>query len=179
MRCFLSADIQERLKNRIIEVQKELAGLDTKLVEKENLHFTLKFLGDIDEGKMKDVVNKIAGIKARPFSVMLKGVGFFPNKNFIRVAWIGAESQEFLNLHVAINEALAELFPKEKPVPHLTLARVRSQRYKRELQAFALRHENEEFGAFEVATIKLKKSTVTRQGPVYGDVMVWDLHDNG
>ncbi len=177
MRLFLAVDIPEELKANIMNVRNELTGYDTKLVEKENLHFTLKFLGEVSEGKMKEVVKAVETIKPGPFSVELKGVGFFPSKNFIRVAWMGAESQEFLDLHVAVNEALAGLFPKEKPVPHLTLARVRSQTYKKELTAFAARHENEEFGGFIADKIALKKSNVTRKGPVYEDVKIFDISD--
>lgn len=179
MRCFLAVDVPEEIKRNISRLQQELTGLDTKLVEKENLHFTLKFFGELDEEKMKAVVKRVETIATMRCTVSLKGIGFFPNRNFIRVVWIGAESQEFLNLHIAINEALADFFEKEKPVPHLTLARVRSQLYRTRLQEFGDRHQNEEFGIFEVTQIKLKRSTVTRMGPVYEDVKVWDLHDNG
>jgi RNA 2',3'-cyclic 3'-phosphodiesterase len=195
MRCFLAVDIPEDIKDGILLVQKELEGLDTKLVEKENMHFTLKFLGvlgrsetssrsqnalhfeDIDEEKMNAVMNRMNSIKAVPFQVMLKGIGFFPSNSFIRMVWIGSQSHEFLNLHISINEALIDLFPKENPVPHLTLARVRSQAYKKELMDFRQKYENTTFGSFEVNTIKLKNSVVTGKGPVYNDVKVWK-YDN-
>ncbi len=178
MRCFLAVDIPEELKKAIIATQQELFGLDAKLVEKENLHFTLKFLDDIDEGKMKDVMKRVEALKFAPFSVLLKGIGFFSSQSFIRVVWIGADSPDFLNLHIAVNDALAGLFEKEKPVPHLTLARVRSQSSKNELLEFQKRHENEEFGGFLVDKIILKKSSVTRKGPLYENVKTWDFHDN-
>jgi RNA 2',3'-cyclic 3'-phosphodiesterase len=174
MRCFIAVDIPEEIKEHILTVQKELAGLDTKLVEKENIHFTLKFLDELDEGKMKDIMNKLDEIHSDPIKVRLKGIGFFPSQSFIRVVWIGAESHEFLNLHIAVNEALAELIPKEKPVPHLTLARVRSQAFSQLLAEFQDKHK-EEFGSFEVKEMKLKSSVVSRNGPVYNDVKTWKL----
>jgi len=178
MRCFLAVDIPEELKKTIIAAQQELTGLDTKLVEKENLHFTLKFLDEVDEGKMKDVVKRIDTLKAAPFPVLLKGIGFFPSQSFIRVVWIGAESPEFLNLHVVVNDILSGLFEKEKPVPHLTLARVRSQSSKNELLEFQRRHENRAFGEVKISRISLKKSVMTQKGPLYENIKTWDFHDN-
>lgn len=178
MRCFLAVDVPEDIKEKLFALQQELKDLDTKLVERENLHFTLKFLGELDEEHVKQAVNKISALAAGfsgPFTVLLKGVGFFPSRNFIRVAWVGAQSQKFLDLHVAVNELLSDVVPAEKPVPHLTLARVRSQAHKKELHEFGTRHVDEEFGSFDVTEIKLKKSNVLRTGPVYEDVCVWKL----
>ncbi len=175
MRIFVAVDIPDNLKESILHIQKELAGHDTKLIEKENLHFTLKFIGEADEGKMNDVMNILGDIKTGPFTVNLKSTGFFPSSNFIRVVWIGAESREFAKLHEDVNEALASICKEEKPVPHLTLARVRSQKFKKELVEFNQRHENEEFGSFEVLEIKLKKSVLSIKGPAYSDVKAWKL----
>ena len=174
MRCFVAVDIPEEIKEKIATAQEELAGLDVKLVEKENLHFTLKFLGEVDEGKMKAAMKKLDEVHSDPFNVMLKGIGFFPSSSFIRVVWAGCQSQEFLNLHLEVNAVLSDMFPKEKPVPHLTLARVRSQGCRQKLLDFEKKH-NETMGSFEVSQIKIKSSIVTRQGPVYNDVKVWDL----
>lgn len=178
MRCFLAVDVPEDIKDRMSKLQQELAGLDTRLVDKESMHFTLKFLGEVDEGKMKAVAKAASGIKTPRFTVRIRGIGFFPAAGFIRVVWAGTESEQFLSLHIAVNEALSSVFPKEKPVPHLTLARVRTQKYREELLEFARRHENEDFGAFAPDKITLKKSTLTSKGPVYEDVEVFELHDN-
>jgi 2'-5' RNA ligase len=175
MRCFVAVDIPEEIKERILPVQKELKELDTKLVERENLHFTLKFLGKIDKGKMNAAMNMLGEIKMPAFTVNLKGIGFFPSSDFIRVAWIGSISKEFANLHNTVNDLLAGIVPKEKPVPHLTIARVRSQKFRKYLLDFQKRHEREEFGKFEVAQIKLKSSVVTGKGPIYKDIGAWNL----
>ncbi len=175
MRCFLAVDVPEDIKNRMSKLQQELTGLDAKPVEKENLHFTLKFLGELDEEKTKSVVKRVGNIKTGQFTVLLKSIGFFPSSSFIRVVWAGAESEQFLNLHIAVNELLADMLPKEKPVPHLTLARVRSQIYNKQLQAFAGRHHDEEFGSFLADKIRLKKSTLTKHGPLHEDLEVFDL----
>jgi len=177
MRCFLAVDVPEALKDQIVQAQAQIAGLDTKLVERENLHFTLKFLGETDSKILEKVVQKISRIKTGPINIRLKGIGYFPGPSFIRVVWLGAESQPFLDLHSTVNDVLEEEFQKEKPAPHLTLARVRSQKFADKIRAFGEAHKSRDFGSFACCKICLKKSTVTRKGPVYEDVKVFDLND--
>lgn len=184
MRCFVAVDLDLKLKRIVEALQQELASLDTKLVEPHNLHFTMKFLGEIGEGivnRVDDKLEAIASVHA-PFDIRIKGVGVFPNEKFIRVIWIGAEPSDvqgapfsLANLQLSINEALSDLFKKEKPSPHLTIARVRSQKYRKEIVEFLGRHKNSEIGTMTVREIKLKKSTVTSKGPIYGDVAVFGL----
>lgn len=184
MRCFVAVDLDQDLRDKVVDLQKELAGLDTKLVEPENLHFTLKFLGEVDEG----VVNKIKGLLMKlaageePFKIDVGGVGVFPSEKFIRVVWLGAP--ELTNLQVDVNESLFSLFKKETPkqndakrqsVVHLTLARVRSQKYEDEILEFTGRNKNIKIGRMQVKNIKLKKSNVTMNGPVYEDVEIFEM----
>ena len=63
MRCFISVDIDKKLVKKIVEMQKQLKGMDIdiKLVESENLHFTVKFLGDVNENEV-DWVKKSLGV---------------------------------------------------------------------------------------------------------------------
>lgn len=174
MRCFVAVDLDTRLTEKIVGLQKELVGLDTKLVEPHNLHFTLKFLGEIDgkvTGVVKAALAKVAAGR-EPFSITIEHVGCFPSEKFIRVVWVGAE--KLTELQEAVNESLA-LFKKEKPSPHLTIARVRSQKCREDLVNFIHRHKNEETGSMLVKEIKLKKSTVTSKGPVYEDIAVFEL----
>jgi 2'-5' RNA ligase len=179
MRCFIAVDLPEELKNSVCQIQKELNGRGTKLVEKENLHFTLKFLGEVSDEQQRLVEKNLQEIKLPPFPVTLKGVGFFPTPGFIRVVWIGADSDQFLELHNAVNKSLANFFPVEKPVPHLTLARVISQAYTSYLRDFETKYHNTSFGTFLVKELKLKKSILSGKGPVYEDVMTLKLvNDN-
>jgi RNA 2',3'-cyclic 3'-phosphodiesterase len=175
MRCFIAVDLPDFLKAGIVKTQTELSGFDSKLVEEENLHFTLKFLGDVSEDKIDVMKNRLATIHIPKFNVRLNGVGFFPNDKFIRVVWIGTESKEFSDLHNDVNNLLSDIVKKEKPMPHLTLARIKTQSFREELIEFSKRHEKEDFGSFEVSKILLKKSTVTRNGPVYEDIQRWAL----
>lgn len=176
MRCFLAVDIDGELREKVIGLQKGLSGFDAKLVEKENLHFTLKFLGEVNEKTLEEIKGRVKQLanSFEPFEIDINGMGAFPNMNYIRVVWISA--QQLFNLQKTVDDCLADLFGKEKDTtPHLTIARVRSARDKAELRDFIEKHRETKIGKMTVNEIKLKSSTLTRNGPVYEDVDVFRL----
>ncbi len=175
MRCFVAVDLDPSLMGKITELQSQLKGFDTKLVEPENMHFTLKFLGEVDmktAGEVNGLLEQVAA-KFDPFELAVENTGVFPSEKFLRVIWLGGES--LINLQLSIEEGLAPLFKAEKPVPHLTLARIRSQKYSRELLAFIRSHEKVKIGTMKVDAIRLKESVLSRNGPVYRDIRVFEL----
>lgn len=176
MRCFVAVDINDVLRQRVINLQKELMPLIVgKHVEPENLHFTLKFLGEINEKQIEDVKKALSDIanNFEKFNVDLIGVGAFPNRNYIRVIWIGAP--KLFNLQKTVCDAL-ESFGKESDVtPHLTIARVNNVKDKNGLNGFFSKHENTAVGALATSNIKLKKSILTGSVPVYEDIAVFGL----
>ncbi|MBI2075667.1 MAG: RNA 2',3'-cyclic phosphodiesterase [Candidatus Aenigmarchaeota archaeon] len=175
MRCFVAAEIDEELRKKIAILQKQLSGLDVKLVEPRNLHFTLKFLGDAEESVISEVSAKLKETAAnfKPFDAVIKTVGVFPGLNYMRVIWLGCE--EIFGLQQSVEDALSSISKKEKPSPHLTIARVRSPKDKDKLIAFVEKNKAIEIGSFVVDKIKLKKSTLTPKGPVYEDIEVFEL----
>ncbi len=177
MRCFVAVDLDDRLKLKVVEIQKRLERIgDIKLVESENLHFTLKFLGEVTEQQLdeaKYILEKIAD-SFQPFEINIKNLGAFPSLNYMRVIWLGAP--ELYSLQKAVDDSFYPKFPKEKEViPHMTLARVRSPKGKDLLAEFIKNSEDIEIGGMKVGMIKLKKSALTPRGPVYDDVAVLEL----
>jgi 2'-5' RNA ligase len=173
MRCFIAIDIPEEIKEKIMKIEKELEEKikeSAKFVERENLHITLKFLGEIEENKAQKIKEIINSIPFTPFKIKLKGVGVFPNEKFIRVIWIGGESKELEDIAKYLDEKLkSEKFKSEEFIIHLTIARVKS---KVNISDFLKKYQGYEFGEFEVdnvSQIKLKKSILTSKGPVYED----------
>lgn len=149
---------------------------DIKLVEPENIHVTLKFLGDTDEDLVEDIHRHMADCvrDIEPFTLRLENMGAFPGMNYMRVVWVGMEGAEpLVQMAKALNAALKPLgFRSDKKgfKPHLTIARVRSPRNKNDLQqAIEVHHENS-FGEVQVDRIVLKKSVLSPQGPTYYDV---------
>ena len=142
----------------------------------ENLHVTLKFLGDIDDSKVDDIAlairDSVQGLV--PFRGSMKGMGAFPSLSNIRVIWVGLENVEGLSvLADELDGTLRELgFERDKKgfKPHLTVARARSARNANALQKVINSNVATEFGEFEIDSIRLKRSVLTPQGPRYSDV---------
>lgn len=182
MRAFLAADIDEELKEKIADVQKQLKEADApvKFVEPHNLHFTFKFFGEIDEEKAEQIVRAVETKVQNyaPFEISIKGVGVFPNTRYIRVVWLGVEDSEpFSKLQMAMDEDFKKMgFKKERSyVPHLTMGRVRGAKNKDALLSRIDELKEVEIGKMRIEKLVLKESVLKRDGPVYTTVNEFDL----
>jgi 2'-5' RNA ligase len=172
-RGFISIDIEPFPK--LIQFENEIrnSGANVKLVEPENVHITIKFLGETDEGIIERIeeIMKYAVENIDQFDIKLKGSGFFPNEKYIRVIWIGIENiDKTSSIAKKIDQQLSKLgFEKEKRgfSAHLTIARVKSAKNKDDLMKIIEKFRDIEFGTFNVNSIKLKKSELTPKGPIY------------
>ena len=172
-RGFIAIDIDSFPK--LVQFENEIRnlGANVKLVEPENIHITLKFLGDTNEeyADRIDEIMKDAVKNSNPFEIKLKGAGVFPNQNYIKVIWIGIENGEQIGkIASKIDEKISELgFEKERRrfSAHLTIARVKSAKNKEKLLELIEKYRDIEFGSLKVDTIKLKKSELTPKGPIY------------
>lgn len=181
-RAFLAVDVAEELKMRIGEIQDILKSADAhvKYVEQGNLHFTLKFFGDVGRRKIQrisDIVERTAG-DYEPFTMDIKGLGVFPNMNYIRVIWLGVKNPEiFSNLQETLDREFKKIgFKLERDyVPHLTIGRVKGPRNKDKLIELLSNMEDVEVGPMTVRELRLKKSELTPSGPLYSDIKVFKL----
>jgi 2''-5'' RNA ligase len=183
VRSFIAVDIDDPgVVRRIEEVQREVAqlGLDIKLVERENLHLTLRFLGEIPQSRINDVVKALAGVKMSKFQIKLSDVGVFPDLSRPRVLWIGVSqgAEQLVRLANVVREAVDKFAEHEEDrefTPHLTIGRIKSSRNVEKLREFVTRYRGVEFGVVTVDKIKLKKSVLTPRGPIYSDLFVQPL----
>lgn len=172
-RGFIAIDIDSFPK--LVQFENEIgkSGANVKIVEPENIHITLKFLGDTNEefvDRIEEIIkDSVKG--ADPFEIKLKGAGVFPNDNYIKVMWIGIENGEQIGkIANKIDEEISELgFEKEKRrfSAHLTIARIKSAKNKEKLLQLIEKYREAEFGTLMVDAIKLKKSELTAKGPIY------------
>jgi 2'-5' RNA ligase len=183
MRCFIGIPIDQALLPRILDIQKRFKrfGNVLKFVEPENLHFTVKFLGEVSETtveKIKSLLNQVFS-ELEPFEIMLKGIGVFPNQNCIRVVWVGvASGKEKLSwLMEEVDNALHSLgFPREAThVPHLTLFRVKAKPPREHFVKLLNELEDVYVGEMTVKEIILYRSTLTPNGPIYTRLHRWEL----
>jgi 2'-5' RNA ligase len=183
VRSFVAIDIENSdVIRRIEELQREVLrlGLEIKLVEKENLHITLRFLGEIPQNRINDVAKALSNIKMSKFQIKLKGVGVFPDLARPRVLWVGVSDgiEELKKLATTVRQAVdrfAENREDREFVAHLTVGRIKSSRNIERLQEFVARYANVDFGVITVDKIKLKKSVLTPRGPIYTDLFVQSL----
>ncbi len=141
-----------------------------KWVESHNLHFTIKFLGEVDASQLEKLRNCIdaTATEVGPFRLHMNGVGFFPTEAKPRVIWIGSDggASNLLELFQRLENHLEEAgFDREvRPFsPHLTIGRAKKE-YTVKVPPRVSDFEGTEF---MVGNIALIKSTLTPNGPIY------------
>jgi len=135
VRTFICIEIPEAIKDRIGELQRDLRGMDARIswVKPENIHLTLKFLGDVPQSRIESIkraAERAAGSSSL-FEIEARGAGCFPSPRNPRVLWVGLSHlpDELKRLHAKIEDELSrEGFAREqkKFSPHLTIGRIRS-----------------------------------------------------
>ena len=175
IRSFLAFDIEnDTVLTRLTTVQKHLSqtGADLKPVEPQNIHITIRFLGNITPAMAEKIFQKMQKTQFTPFTVQIKGLGAFPNPNYARVVWAGITTgaDQLKSVFNQLEPHLRGLdfTPDSKGFsPHLTIARVRSGRNKQQLAQYITENANYEFGAVNAKCLRLKQSILTPKGPVY------------
>ncbi|MEM3112891.1 MAG: RNA 2',3'-cyclic phosphodiesterase [Candidatus Pacearchaeota archaeon] len=169
MRVFISIDLPERIKNDLILIQKEIDKLGLirgKFIEPENIHLTLKFLGEISESELRAVQDKLSGFRFKKFNISPDKLGVF-SENFVRIIWVSIKGEGLFGLQKNIDSLLEDIFPKEYHfMAHITLARPKFVEDRRmlldELEKIKIPNHS-----FQVNRIFIKESRLTKRGPVY------------
>jgi 2'-5' RNA ligase len=174
-RVFLSIDIENQtLLPHISETQNKLdtSLAKMKLVEIENIHFTLRFLGDTSLTRIDEIKSCLDQIQIEPFEIEIHGVGAFPNSRRPRVIWIGVNhnADRIRDLNTEIDSHLKELGykpEKKRFTPHATIARVRYIKDAEQLVKNIDELVDSTIGPMTVSRFNMKKSTLTPSGPIY------------
>jgi RNA 2',3'-cyclic 3'-phosphodiesterase len=173
MRLFVALSIPSDVRENIASLIRTLRRADSKprWVNPENLHVTLKFIGEVAAESVPSICGALQTIRpVEPLTLAFRAVGFFPNARRPNVAWIGIEAPSGLsNLAAAVNRALAPLgiAPETKPfVPHLTVARFKEASLPA-LQAEIEKWKDYSFGHFTTAEIHLIESRLKSSGAEY------------
>ncbi|MDO8281708.1 MAG: RNA 2',3'-cyclic phosphodiesterase [Thermodesulfovibrionia bacterium] len=175
LRCFIAIELPEEIKESLAETQRELQkyGADIRWVRPENIHLTLKFLGDTAEDHIKKISENLSGVCKgfKVFNLEMTGLGVFPGTMSPKVLWAGLiGSNNIIDLQKEIESSMAEIgFKPENRVfsPHLTIGRFRSPENKDALLEAVTSEKVKNQGIFEVKTAVLIKSSLTNSGSVY------------
>ncbi|GBD97412.1 2',5' RNA ligase family [bacterium BMS3Abin06] len=172
MRSFIAIELSETAKSALAELQQELkkCGADIRWVKPENIHLTLKFLGNIENEIVDDVLKIIESRckKFRAFDLEIKGTGTFPNLRSPSVLWVGVNSNaDIAALQNEIEAGMTSLgFEREnrKYTPHLTLGRFRSSQGKGPLLEKIELFKNRKYGLINVGAVALMRSDLSPSG---------------
>lgn len=183
VRTFLCIEIPEGIRQRIEELQRTLRSLDAQAswVRGQNIHLTLKFLGDVERSRIEKVIKAVtsAAFEINPFEIEVGGAGCFPSPRSPRALWVGLTrlTDEFRKLHRIVETSLAHsgfARDEKKFSPHLTIARLRSPRNAALLteKLIATGFEPESFTAREVIVMQ---SELSPGGSIYTPLAVIKL----
>ncbi len=188
LRLFFALPLADELRGRAGELQRELARsadrARVKWVEAENLHMTLKFVGDAPAERLAEFLTVAEGVaeNARACTIEYQGVGCFAGRSRCpRTIWLGLarEAPELAALAGSLDVALADagLAESEKRpfTAHLTLGRVKNRRDSEALLEAARRLENAPVGVQTVDSFALISSELTAAGPIYTNRGDWAL----
>jgi 2'-5' RNA ligase len=180
-RAFLALDLSREVRGGIMELEERVgkAGADVKLVEMDNLHVTMKFLGEIGAERVEAVHGAMKTVREKPFQLEARGTGVFPNPRMARVLWVGVGkgSDETVSIFRQLESGLVEAgFPSERNfTPHITIGRVKSLRGAGQLMDEMGAFQSTSFGITLVDRVVLKKSQLTPSGPIYSNLLEVDL----
>ncbi len=179
LRAFIAIEIPHEIKKAIAAEIASLqndAGHAVRWVAIENIHLTLKFLGEISPANVELLSQTLQAEcdQHGPFDITVKGLGCFPNLHRPRIIWIGLEIPSELNpLQHNLETASARMgyTAEDKPFsPHLTIGRLREQATQVELkniQAALEKLQIGSLGTFTTQSVQLFKSDLQPAGPVY------------
>ncbi|MFH1888628.1 MAG: RNA 2',3'-cyclic phosphodiesterase [Candidatus Omnitrophota bacterium] len=178
MRAFIAIELPQEIKDSLENLQEELktARSDVKWVRPENIHLTMKFLGEINDkqlDKINDIIDQ-AVEKRNSFRMRISSLGAFPKIDSPRVIWIGIDTgdKEVKEMAAELEEKIAEIgISKEERQfsSHITIGRTRSPLNREKLVVY-IKNKADLCGKnleFYVGMITLFKSTLTPKGPIY------------
>ena len=184
IRTFVAVQLPQEIHRRLAKIASILAetGADVRWVSEENFHFTMKFLGPVEEDRMDEVLAAVESSSAglSPFDLQISGLGAFPRIANPSVIWAGVTTgrDEMQTLAGRLEDSLEPAgFPREsrKFSAHVTLGRTRSMRCSERLGAAIEKFGREEIGHFTVRRIAVMRSDLRPSGPIYTPIAEFEL----
>ena len=179
MRLFVALEIPAAVRDNLAAQVAELRELSAKVADKrprwvrpENLHVTLKFIGEVAPTKLAGIRDALSAIRSdAPVEIKFRGLGFFPNEQHPRVLWAGLDASANLPpLAGDIDGALeTHVIARERRAfaPHLTLARIEPPGLHEKLRAAIQKNGAREFGSFQTREFYLIESKLKPSGAEY------------
>jgi 2'-5' RNA ligase len=179
MRLFVALSLPDEIRDRLGDLEMPLPG--ARWVPPDNLHLTLRFIGEVDGGLAQDIDTALMGLDGRGFELRLAGLGHFGEGPKTRSLFAAVAPNEALSrLQQKVDQALQRLglAPEgRKFKPHVTLARFRSGAASMpHLERFLVEHALFRAGPFQVSQFSLFQSFLSGEGSIYREEAVYPLH---
>jgi len=180
VRTFIAVDLPSNMLVRIEEIttyfMRKTPPKALKWVDMDNLHLTIKFIGEITEDKLEPVKHILSKAleDQNAFDIEISGLGMYPNKNNPRVIWLGiAGGKPLIQIFNSLDQALTtlDIRPEGRDfTPHLTIARVRRNTDKATATAIGKalsQFKVDPLGAITIDQVHLYQSVLEPSGPIY------------
>ena len=178
-RAFISFDFEDEVIKELARVEELIEKLkfNGKLTELENLHLTLKFLGEVDNERIAKIKEALAKIKFDCFNAQLGNLGVFHFNEEPKIVWVKILGKEIYSLQAQIDSILEQetgIKKEERFMGHTTLARIKYTKSKEEFEG-GLKAIHPKRISFKVSSFVLKSSELRESGPVYQDLERYEL----
>jgi 2'-5' RNA ligase len=174
MRLFVALQIPSEVRENLADLLQGFRAVSpqTRWVRPQNLHVTLKFIGEVPEAKCAAIRGALAGVRsAQAVTLDFRGLGFFPNDKHPRVFWAGIEAPPNLEILAGDIEKAMETvgIPRERRTfsPHLTLARFESAPPSEKLRSAVQENAAHDFGSTPTREFHLIESKLKSTGAEY------------
>ena len=178
VRLFVAIELSDVVKDALLRLQLGLKG--AKWVSRENLHMTIRFIGDVSENDVEDIDAALREVRYKPFPLEFGGLDVFLSGDRVRSLWIGVSVRvDMAYLKERVDGTLFRVGvgpDVRKYVPHVTLARLRGRR--QSLSNYFENVDPQTGVAIEVKEITLFSSYLRRKGAIYIPVSRYPLRGN-
>ena len=178
-RLFIALELPEEIKERLVACRGGIEG--ARWQSAEQMHLTLRFIGEAAPQQEKDIRAALVGVRFKPFQMALEGIGLFGKARRPRALWTGvADPEPLKHLHEKIDQSLMTvgIAPEtRKFTPHVTLARFRSGKARR-LEDFLDHYAGLSLPPFEVNSFALFSSPLSHSGALYNVEETFPAHSD-
>ena len=174
MRLFVALKISREVRENLASLIRDLHTADShpKWVNPDNLHVTLKFIGEVAPERVIEISDALAVVRTQQQLIAeFHGIGFFPDERRPSVVWVGIQPSDILStLAAEVNRVLAVVaVPREEKTfaPHLTIARFKETRLSAGLRDEIEKRKSREFGTLAANEFHLIESKLKSSGAEY------------
>lgn len=178
-RLFVGLVVPEVVRRDLAELAEPLAAV--RWIPPENLHLTLRFIGDSDNARRDRIVDALARVRVEPFILPVEGLGVFPTRGPAKVIWagLGNAHTRLFQLRKQVDDALLSVdmtIDVHSFHPHITIGRLAESYEPKELARFLEQHAKFEAPPFRVGEFQLLASDLRGGGaPRYESVRTFAL----